>query len=109
MFPLSCIYTGYTPQHGNSILYRDNTCCANELVYPKFPSLSDSLAPGYPLYYCDILDMYDIGIRYGTTEQLNERRPWLEPQKQSLQANWPTRKTHQLQAAQKKQLPQRLP
>ena len=29
MFPPSCMYTGYTPQHGNSILYWNNTHCVN--------------------------------------------------------------------------------
>ena len=28
--PLSCIYTGYTSQHGKPILYRDNICFVNE-------------------------------------------------------------------------------
>ena len=28
--PPSCIYTGYTSQHGKSILYRDNICFVNE-------------------------------------------------------------------------------
>eukprot|EP01043_Picozoa_sp_COSAG02_P058638 COSAG02_NODE_7334_length_3059_cov_2.657770_3_plen_55_part_00 len=37
MFPLRCIYTGYTLQHGNSILYRDNTCFVNELYISAVP------------------------------------------------------------------------
>ena len=40
--PPSCIYTGYTPQYGNSILYRDNLCFSSELVNSKIGLRSDS-------------------------------------------------------------------
>ena len=82
MFPLCCIYTGYTLQHGNSVLYRNKTGCVNKLAYSKSLHLSDSdpartqtsflfSPPSRPCrQYELIIHKTDTENPYGTTVQL---------------------------------------
>ena len=73
--PLSCIYTGYTSQHGKPILYRDNICFVNEQHTQIFPV--DQIWPAADPEYWTMVQTVrsafqkaETEIRYGTKVQL---------------------------------------